>query len=135
MQGCKEHYKRRKLSARASVHTLATWIHEQLTLISAHEDGERHKSDWNDINILEQTRAKKGREYMEAWYSIDGAANRLVVVDPVYQSLRTNDIQKGKPEPSKDSREKPPNENKHAQVIDELVFVFVKFMSVPRQIL
>ncbi|KER32502.1 hypothetical protein T265_01382 [Opisthorchis viverrini] len=93
---CEKHYvgqTGRKLLTRITEHKLVTKRHEQFSLISAHEDGEGHHFDWNNVRILGQARTKKEREFMEAWYSTGGAINRHIEIDPAYQPLRTKETQ------------------------------------------
>ena len=57
-----------KLSTRLHEHQLAIRRHDQLSLMSAHEDMTNHKFDLSATKILSQTNTRHGREFLEAWF-------------------------------------------------------------------
>ena len=82
----------RKLSTRLHEHQLAVKRHDQLSLISSHEDMANHKFDLAATKIIGQAHTKHSREFLEAWLSTSECVNRHIELDPSYQPLRSRDL-------------------------------------------
>ena len=81
----------KRLSTRLHEHKLATKRHDQLSLISIHQDQHGHTFDWDTAEILSQAKQKKAREFLEAWFSSTRSINRHVNLQPIYEPLRSKD--------------------------------------------
>ena len=79
----------RKLSTRLHEHGLAIKRHDQLSLMSIHQDRFGHTFDLESPSILATARTKCAREFLEAWYSNSNAINRHVNIDPSYHCLKS----------------------------------------------
>ena len=91
---CDKHYvgqTGKKLSTRLHEHKLATKRHDQLSLISMHQDQHGHAFDWETAEVLGQAKQKKAREFLEAWFSSNRSINRHVNLEPIYEPLRNKD--------------------------------------------
>ncbi|CAH8503561.1 unnamed protein product [Dicrocoelium dendriticum] len=82
----------RRLSTRIQEHKRACKNHYALSLISIHTDEEGHHFDWNNTEVLAKGETRKGREFLEAWYSTQHSINMHIEIDPVYQTLRRREL-------------------------------------------
>ena len=92
--GCNKKYvgqTGRKLATRLHEHQLAVRRHDQLSLISVHEDGEGHTFNWMATKILAEAKSKHAREFLEAWFSTNESINKHVDLEPIYEPLRNRD--------------------------------------------
>ena len=69
---CEKHYvgrMGRKLSTRLREHQAAVKRHDQLSLVSAHEDSLGHKFDFGRVSVVDHGSTRYTREFLEAWHS------------------------------------------------------------------
>ena len=79
----------RKLSTRLHEHKLAIRRHDQLSLISIHQDKFGHEFDLEGTKILATASHKYAREFLEAWFSSHDAINRHINLDSTYEWLKS----------------------------------------------
>ena len=77
----------RKLATRLHEHYLAVRRHDQLSLLSLHQDRFDHHFDLQNAKVLAYSDTRYGREFQEAWYSDQRSINRHVDLDHVYNLL------------------------------------------------
>ena len=78
----------RKLSTRLHEHRLATRRHDQLSLVSIHQDTMGHQMDFDATTVLSHGKNCHVREFIEAWYSTTDAFNKHIDLEACYQPLR-----------------------------------------------
>ena len=82
----------RQLATRVHEHQLAIRRHDQLSLVSMHQDETGHQIDLDAAEILSYGRNRHVREFIEAWHSTNGAFNKHIDLDACYQPLRNKSL-------------------------------------------
>ena len=82
----------RKLSTRLNEHKAAIHRHDQLSLMSVHEDENGHKFDLQSAEVISQASTKHAREFLEAWFSNKHSINRHVYLDPNVNTIRLTSL-------------------------------------------
>ena len=83
----------RRLSTRIHEHQLAVRRHDLSSLISIHEDAEGHQFNLDEVKILARANTRRKREFMEAWHSTLNSINRHIDIEPIYEPLRSRELQ------------------------------------------
>lgn len=47
--------------------------------------------DWNGVSILGHGNTKRFREFIESWFSAEGAINKYIYLDSIYERMRFTD--------------------------------------------
>ena len=68
--------------------------HDQLSLVSVHEDSLGHKFDFGRVSVLDHGSTRYTREFLEAWHSNQNSINRHIELDPAYIPLQMKDKRK-----------------------------------------
>ena len=94
---CEKHYvgqTGKKLSTRLREHQVVVKRHDQLFLVSVHEDSLDHKIDFGRVSVLDHGSTRYTREFLEAWHSNQNSINRHIKLNPTYIPLQVKDKRK-----------------------------------------
>jgi hypothetical protein len=91
--GCSSFYNGqtgKQLGTRIHEHQLCIRRRDHLSQVAMHTFETGHKFDWDQTKIIGTSSSRRGREFIEAWYSDLNSLNRHVDLDNSYLCLKNN---------------------------------------------
>ena len=65
--------------------------HDLLSLPASYTHSNGHTFNWTETQLLDQAKTKHGREFKEAWHSVDkNTINRHIDIPPVFLQLKNS---------------------------------------------